>query len=250
MRELYREWGGGTMDDFTGQVVMVTGGTGNLGGPVARAFVAAGARVVVVDRNPEKQRELFPDWVDSPDVWLAAPVDVTDEKAGAEVVAQTVARFARLDVLVNTVGGYRAGKPVHEMDLATWDAMMNLNARSTLVMCKAAIPVMLGQGRGRIVNVAARAGLAGSANHAAYAASKAAVMRITESMAAEVREKGINVNCILPSTIDSPDNRAAMPKADTRKWVQPESMAEVVLYLSSSAARDIHGVALPVYGLG
>ena len=238
------------MGDFAGQVVMVTGGTGNLGGPVARAFAAAGAKIVVVDRNSEKQREFFADWVDSPDVWLAAPVDVTDEQAGAAVVAQTVARFGRLDVLVNTVGGYRAGKPVHEMDLATWDAMMNLNARSTLVMCKAAISVMLGQGSGKIVNVAARAGLAGSANHAAYAASKAAVMRITESMAAEVREKGINVNCILPSTIDSPDNRAAMPKADTRKWVQPESMAEVVLYLSSGAARDIHGVALPVYGLG
>jgi NAD(P)-dependent dehydrogenase (short-subunit alcohol dehydrogenase family) len=152
-------------------------------------------------------------------------------------------------VLVNTIGGYRAGKPVHELDLATWDLMLNLNARSTLVMCKAAIPVMLGQGRGKIINVAARSGVAGSANHAAYSASKAAVMRLTESMAAEVRERGINVNCILPSTIDSPDNREAMPKADARKWVKPESMAEVVLFLASEAARDIHGVALPVYGL-
>lgn len=238
------------MGEFVGQVVMVTGGTGNLGGPVARAFAATGAKVVVVDRNAEKQRELFPDWVDSPDVWLAAPVDVTNEAEAAAVVAQAVARFGRLDVLVNTVGGYRAGKPVHELDLATWDLMMNLNARSTLVMCKAAISVMLTQGRGKIVNVAARAGLAGSANHAAYAAAKAAVIRLTESMAAEVREQGINVNCILPSTIDSPDNRAAMPKADTRKWVQPEAMAATILFLASAAAHDLHGVALPVYGLG
>ena len=238
------------MAEFAGQVVMVTGGTGNLGGPVARAFAAAGAKVVVVDRNPEKQRTIFPEWVDSPDHWLAAPVDVTNEQEGADTVAQAVARFGRLDVLVNTVGGYRAGKPVHEMDLATWDLMMNLNARATLVMCKAAIPTMLAQGSGKIVNVAARAALAGSANHAAYSAAKAAIVRLTESMAAEVRAQGLNVNCVLPSTIDTPDNREAMPKADPRKWVKPESMAEVILFLASAAARDVHGASLPVYGLG
>jgi NAD(P)-dependent dehydrogenase (short-subunit alcohol dehydrogenase family) len=128
--------------------------------------------------------------------------------------------------------------------------MLDLNARSTLVMCKAAIPTMLSQGSGKIVNVAARAGLAGSANHAAYSAAKAAVMRLTESIAAEVREKGLNVNCVLPGTIDTPDNRAAMPKADTNKWVKPESLADVILFLASNAARYIHGVSLPVYGLG
>lgn len=238
------------MEDFAGQVVMVTGGTGNLGGPVARAFAATGAKVIVVDRNPEKQRELFPDWVNSTDYWLAAPVDVMNEAEGAQTVAEAVTRFGRIDVLVNTIGGYRAGDPVHELDLATWDLMLNLNARTTLVMCKAVIPSMLNQGSGKIINVAARAALAGSTNHAAYSASKAAVMRLTESMAAELRDKGINVNCVLPGTIDTPDNRAAMPKADTRKWVTPESMAAVILFLASNAARDIHGVSLPVYGLG
>ncbi len=237
------------MADFTGQVVMVTGGTGNLGGPVARAFAAAGARVVVVDRNAQKQRDRFPEWVDAADHWLAAPVNVMDEAEGTACVTATVTRFGRLDVLVNTIGGYRAGDPVHELDLATWDLMLNLNARSTLVMCKAALRPMLAQGSGKIVNVAARAALAGSANHAAYAAAKAATVRLTESMAAEVRARGINVNCILPSTIDSPENRAAMPKADPAKWVAPESMAEVILFLASPAARDIHGAALPVYGL-
>jgi NAD(P)-dependent dehydrogenase (short-subunit alcohol dehydrogenase family) len=237
------------MADFTGQVVMVTGGTGNLGGPVARAFAAAGAKVIIVDRDAAKQRALFVDWVDSSDHWLAAPIDVMSEADGMATVQRAVEHFGRLDVLVNTIGGYRAGKPTSEIDLATWDLMLNLNARSTLIMCKAALRPMLSQGSGKIINVAARAGLAGSANHAAYSASKAAVMRLTESMAAEVRDKGINVNCILPSTIDTADNRAAMPKADTSKWVQPESMAEVVLFLASNAARDIHGVLLPVYGL-
>lgn len=237
------------MGIFDGQVVMVTGGTGNLGGPVALAFAAAGAKVVVVDRNAEKQRARFPEWVDATDYLLAAPVDVTLESDATQTVAQAVERFGRVDVLVNTVGGYRAGKPVHELDLETWDLMFNLNARSTLVMCKAVIPTMLSQGRGKIINVAARAGLAGSANHAAYSASKAAVMRLTESMAAELRDRGINVNCVLPSIIDSADNRAAMPKADTRKWVKPESLAETILFLASEAARDIHGVSMPVYGL-
>jgi NAD(P)-dependent dehydrogenase (short-subunit alcohol dehydrogenase family) len=238
------------MGEFAGQVVMVTGGTGNLGGPVARAFAEAGAKVVVVDRNAEKQQARFADWLNSPDFWLAAPVDVTQEREGMETVAQAVARFGRVDVLVNTIGGYLAGSPVHELDLETWDFMLRLNARSTLVMCKAVIPTMLSQGRGKIINVAARAGVAGTANHAAYSASKAAVMRLTESMAAEVRQRGINVNCILPSTIDTLDNREAMPKADPDKWVKPERMAEVILFLASEAASDIHGVSLPVYGLG
>ena len=229
---------------------MVTGGTGNLGGPTARAFANAGAKVIVVDRNAEKQHERFPDWVGSPNFWLAAPVNVMDASEAAQTVAQAVSRFGRLDVLVNTIGGYQAGKPVHEMDLATWDLMMDLNARSTLVMCQAVIPTQLSQGSGKIVNVAARGGLAASANHAAYSASKAAVIRLTESIAAEVRDKGINANCILPGTIDTAENREAMPKANRRKWVQPESLAEVILFLASDAARDIHGAAIPVYGLG
>jgi NAD(P)-dependent dehydrogenase (short-subunit alcohol dehydrogenase family) len=242
--------GDGLMDNFAGKVVMVTGGTGNLGGPTARAFANAGAKVVIVDRNAEKQREHFPDWIDSPNFWLAAPVDVIQPHEAAQAVAQTITRFGRIDVLVNTIGGYRAGKPVYEMDLATWDLMLNLNARSTLVMCQAVIPALLSQGGGKIVNVAARGGIAGSANHAAYSAAKAAVIRLTESIAAEVRDKGINANCILPGTIDTSDNREAMPKADRRKWVQPESLAAVILFLASDGARDIHGASVPVYGLG
>lgn len=236
--------------NFQGQVVMITGGTGNLGGPVARAFLAAGARVVVVDRDPAKQEHRFADWAGRPDVWTAAPVDVTDPTHARQTVADTLSRFGRLDVLVNTVGGYRAGQPVHELDLAVWEQMLTVNARSTLVMSQAALPVMLDQGAGAVINVAARGGLAATANHAAYAASKAAVIRLTESMAAEVRARGVRVNCVLPGTIDSPDNRTAMPNADRSKWVAPESLAAVIQFLASPAARDLHGASLPVYGLG
>lgn len=234
---------------FEGNVVIVTGGTGNLGGAVARAFAAQGAHVVLADRNAEKQRAQFPEWVDSGEHWLAAPVDVTDPVAAAQVVSQTVKRFGRVDVLVNTVGGYRAGETVDEMEIDTWDLMLTLNARSAFAMCQAVTPVMREQASGKIVSVAARAGLAGSAKHSAYAASKAAVIRLTESLSAEVKGRGINVNCVLPSIIDTPENREAMPKADVSRWVAPESLAEVILFLASHAARDVHGAALPVYGL-
>ena len=238
------------MMDFRGQVVLITGGTGNLGAPVARAFAQAGAQVALLDRDPAKQAALFPEWGASSPHLMLAPVDLLDPDATTAAVHQVVSRLGRIDVLVNTVGGYRAGKPVHEMDLAVWDLMLNLNARTTLLACRAVIPQMLAQGRGKIVNVAARAGLAGTANHAAYAASKAAVIRLTESLSAELKARGINVNCVLPGTIDTADNRAAMPNADRSLWVAPESLAEVIGFLASEAARDVHGVALPVYGLG
>ena len=147
-------------------------------------------------------------------------------------------------MLVNTVGGYRAGAPLHETDIETWDFMLKLNARSIFIASKKVIPHMLDQGSGKIVNLAARPGLAGQAGMAAYSASKAAVVRLTESMAAELKAQGINVNCIIPGTIDTLPNREAMPDADFSAWVTPESLANVILFLCSHAARDIHGAAV------
>jgi NAD(P)-dependent dehydrogenase (short-subunit alcohol dehydrogenase family) len=126
--------------------------------------------------------------------------------------------------------------------------MMDLNARSAFITSQAVIPQMLKQGSGAIIHIAARPGLAGRANMAAYSASKSAVIRLTESMAAEYKEAGIRVNCIIPGTIDTPQNRRDMPDAETSKWVEPESLAEVILFLASQAARDINGAAIPVYG--
>jgi NAD(P)-dependent dehydrogenase (short-subunit alcohol dehydrogenase family) len=153
-----------------------------------------------------------------------------------------------LDVLVNTVGGFRAGTPVHETPVETWDSMMSLNARTAFVVSQAVVPLMMGQGRGVIIHIGARPGLKGAANAAAYSASKAAVIRLTESLSAELRDSGINVNCIVPGTIDTPQNREAMPNADPRRWVAPDSLADVILFLASPAARDIHGATIPVYG--
>jgi len=126
--------------------------------------------------------------------------------------------------------------------------MLGLNARSVINVARAVVPGMIAAGNGKIVNIAALAGLAGKADMGAYSASKAAVIRLTESMSAELRDKGINVNCIMPSIIDTPQNRAAMPKADPGRWVTPQALAEVVMFLASDAASAIHGAAIPVTG--
>jgi NAD(P)-dependent dehydrogenase (short-subunit alcohol dehydrogenase family) len=236
--------------DFSDQVVAITGAAGNLGIATARAFQTANARLVLLDRAAERLPQLFPELAASSNHYLATGVDVNDADAVARVVTQTLARFGRVDALINTAGGYRAGTPLHETPLGDWDFLLNLNARSVFNVCRAFIPPMLKQDAGKIVNIASRGGLAGEANAAIYSASKSVVIRLTESLAAELKGHGINVNCILPGLIDTPPNRAAMPKADFSKWVTPETLAAVILFLCSQAAAAIHGAALPVYGRG
>jgi NAD(P)-dependent dehydrogenase (short-subunit alcohol dehydrogenase family) len=141
------------------------------------------------------------------------------------------------------------GDKAHELTAEKWGFMMELNAGSVLRMAHAVVPHMLAAGGGRIVNIGAYSALSGKAEMAAYIASKSAVIRLTESMAAELRGHNINVNCVLPSIIDTPQNRAAMPKADPAKWVAPAALADVLVFLCSPAARAIHGAAIPVVGL-
>ena len=238
------------MYELTERVAIVTGAAGNLGRAVARTLQAAGAKLVLVDRAPDRLPELFPDLVASPLAYLATSVNLTDASAVGAMVDEALKRFGRIDVLVNTAGGWRGGTPVHETPLETWDFLMNLNVRTMLIISSAVIPVMLKQESGKIISVAARAGLSGSSKGGAYSAAKSAVLRLTESMAAELKSSGINVNCVMPSTIDTPQNRADMPKADASRWVKPEALADVILFLASDAARAVHGAAIPVYGRG
>jgi NAD(P)-dependent dehydrogenase (short-subunit alcohol dehydrogenase family) len=234
------------MFDFSNRVVIVTGAAGNLGSAVARAFLSAGAKLTLVDRAADRLQRIYPDMADSPDYFFANSVDLTDADVVQTMVDETFKHFGQIDVLVNTAGGYRAGKPVHETPLETWDFMFNLNARSAFLASRAVAPHMLQQGYGKIINVAARAALSGRANMAAYSVSKSAVVRLTESMAAELKGAGINVNCLLPSTIDTPANRQAMPNADHSRWVKPEAVADVILFLASDSARPLHGAAIPI----
>jgi NAD(P)-dependent dehydrogenase (short-subunit alcohol dehydrogenase family) len=233
---------------FADRVALVTGASGALGSVVARRLLAAGARLVLPDRDPEKLRASFPEM--DGEIVLTQACDVTDPGSVAALVRAGEERFGRIDLLCNIAGGFRGGSPVHATEIATWDFLMSLNARSVFLVCRAAAPALLRAGGGRIVNVASRGALAGDAGVAAYSASKAAVLRLTESLSAELKEKGVRVNAVLPGTIDTAANRAAMPDADTGRWVEADALADVILFLLSDAARAIHGAALPVYGLG
>jgi len=230
-------------------VVLITGATGEFGPYVARAFAQAGARLAPTARKLDQAQTLLTDLELGDDRGLPAVVDVTQAGSVSAWVEAVLAKWGRVDVLVNVAGGYKPGALLHETDETALDFLFNLNARSAFLTCRAVVPHMLAQGSGKIVNIGAKQALQAPRKGAAYAISKAAVLRLTEALSAEVREQGINVNAIIPSTIDTPANRSAQPNADPSKWVAPEDLAAVVVFLASDAARAIHGAAIPIYGL-
>lgn len=232
--------------DFTNQTVVLTGAAGNLGRAVAGAFADRDANLVLVDLRQETLAERFGG---EGDRRLFVAADVLQQSKAQEVVARAIKRFRRIDVLCNVAGGFRMGEAVHETSDEAWSFLFDINVRSVLNMVRAVVPAMLEQGEGKIINIGARAGCRGAANMAAYCASKAVVIRLTESMAAELRERNINVNCVLPTTLDTPQNRADMPDVDPAAWVAPGDLAQTIVFLASPAARAIHGAALPVVGL-
>lgn len=236
-----------TTDDFTGRTVMITGAAGHLGRAVAAAFAERGASLVLVDRTREALEKAFGG---EDERRLFVPTNLLEPREVEAAAAEALLRFEHLDVLCNIAGGFRMGEAVHETSDATWDFLFDLNARTLLHACRAVVPHLIERGRGAVVNVGAFSALKGAANTGAYVASKAAVIRLTESMSLELRELGINVNCVLPTTLDTPDNRAAMPDADPSRWVAPADLAAVIVFLASDAARAVHGAAVPVTGLG
>lgn len=231
------------MFDFSEQVVLVAGASGNLGSAVAAAFYQAGARLVLGERHAEPLQAQY----DGDPRVLVVPVDLLKPDQVETVVYAAVEKFGRLDVLANTVGGFRTS-PLQDTDPEQWDFMFNLNLKSAYLLSRAVVLQMLEQGGGRIVHVSARAGLKGGARQAAYSASKSGLIRLVESLSSEVKDRGITVNCVLPGTIDTPENRQEMPKADHSKWVPPQAIADVILFLASDAARAVTGAAIPVYG--
>lgn len=209
-------------------------------------FTAAGARVAVLDVSDDVLARAFPTPSESHSY---VSCDLTNRESTADAIGRVLREFDRIDVLANTAGGFLMGDSVHETSDKTWDFLFDLNTRSILNTSAAVVPGMIGQGAGKIINVAARAGNAGAALMGPYTASKAAVMRLTESMALELREQGINVNAVMPSLIDTPRNRSDMPDADFSKWVHPLDIASVIGFLASDAAAAVHGACIPVDGL-
>src|SRR6266481_1533659 len=218
---------------FDGKVVLVAGGTGGLGRAVSLAFLEQDAKVVVTYRGHEGFNALKTAAGKAGSELEGFSVDVTDEAAVRQLVEKIVAKYRRLDAMVNTVGGYAGGTKLWELETKVFDQMLALNLRSGYALLRAAVRAMLKEGHGAIVNVAAKAAIDHAAGAAAYAASKGSEIR---------------VNTILPSIIDTEANRKAMPKADLAKWPKPEDIARVILFLCSDDARVIHGAAIPVYG--
>jgi NAD(P)-dependent dehydrogenase (short-subunit alcohol dehydrogenase family) len=231
---------------FEQRTVMVTGATGNLGRAVAASFSSLGAQLALIGRSADLLGKTFGD--EGPRR-LFLPTDLLDTVAVEASFATAVERFGRIDALCNLAGGFRMGEAVHETADKTWDLMWDLNVRTLLNMVRVGVPHMIASGGGRIVNVGAYSAQKGLAQMAAYCAAKSDVIRITESMAAELREKNINVNCVLPTILDTPENRAAMPGADASKWVAPQDLASVIVFLASESAHAIHGASVPVTGL-
>lgn len=236
------------MQNFNGQVALITGAAGNLGAATAQAFAQAGATLILVDLKSAGLAATQAALKNILGNHLLLPTNLIDPDSVANMQRQALNHFQHIDILVNIAGGFTMGPLLHETTDQDWDFMFNINTRSVFNCCRAIIPAMLQQNNGAIINIAARAALTGQARMAPYCASKAAVVTLTESLAAEHKTAGIRVNCILPSIIDTPQNRAAMPEIDPTNWVTTDALANIILFLASDAANCITGAAIPVYG--
>jgi NAD(P)-dependent dehydrogenase (short-subunit alcohol dehydrogenase family) len=225
------------------QIVLITGAKGGLGAHVTQAFLESRAQVIGASRQIAAADFPLPNFT-------PMPADLTKPEDANQLAAAIIARFQKIDVLVHVAGGFAGGSPIHETDDATWDGMMDLNVRAAFHILRAVIPPMRLEKRGRIIAIGSRAGVEPSANIAAYAASKAALVSLVKTAALENKNAGITANVILPGTIDTEANRKSDPAGNRSKWVSPEKLAALAFYLASDAAAEITGAAIPVYGAG
>jgi NAD(P)-dependent dehydrogenase (short-subunit alcohol dehydrogenase family) len=232
--------------DFSNRTVLVTGGTGALGRAITSAFIRCNAEVIssyVVEKEIEQLK------TETRSAVQLIKADVTKEEEVKRLVSNIISKYGHIHILANVVGGYFGGKSVSELDEKEWDLMITMNLKTAFLISKHVIPQMILSKYGRAVHVSSRTGLRSTGYDSAYAASKSGLIRLVESLAEETKESNINVNCIMPSILDTEANRKAMPTADFSKWVKPEDLANVVLFLCSEDARVITGAAIPTYGV-
>lgn len=215
-----------------GRVALISGVSGGLGGAVTRAFARAGFSVAGVARGAGN-------FIDA---------DLTRPEGARLAVEAALRQAGRIDVLAHLMGGFAGGHPVEATDDETWQRMLDLNLNAAFYLCRAVLPTMKAAGWGRILTIGARTAVEPAANFAAYGVAKAALMALTRTMALEGRAHGITANTVLPSTIDTPANRAAMPQADHSRWVKPQAIADLLVWLASEGAGDISGAVVPIYG--
>ena len=229
-------------------VALITGGTGGLGGAVTRAYLDQGCSVAVtyiIDAEAEQTQRTFPE---IGELLFLDKVDVSDAVAVAKLVEAVLARQGRIDYLINLVGVWSGGPPVWETSDEDFERMLTMNLRTAFVCCRAVLPGMIERNFGRIVSISSRTARQVASGQAPYAIGKMGIITLTETLALELRDYDINVNCVLPSVIDTPANRQAMPQADFSRWVRPRQLAAVITWLTSPDASAVTGAAIPVYG--
>ena len=235
-------------DTLNGRVVWITGATGALGAAVTRAFAQTEACLALTGRSADKLRQLAAETGLPAERVFVVAADVTQADEVGESATAVAEHWGRVDVLLNTVGGWAGGQLVAETPVEAWDRMLALNLHSAFLLSRAVLPYMLQAGWGRIVHVSSKTAVTPRAEVVGYAVSKMGVIRLTEVIAAEVKGSGVTANVILPSVIDTPANRASMSKADPSKWVPPQRIAETMRFLCSDAAASINGASIAMYG--
>lgn len=230
------------------RVVLIAGATGALGSAVTREFARTEARLVLVGQARPGLDRLMSEMDLTQERALSIPADVTRSDPVNRLIEAAVERFGGVDVLLNTVGGWSGGTTVEETSEEEWERMMALNLHSAFLLSRAVLPAMLKAGWGRIVHISSKAALDPRPKQAAYIVSKMGLIALTEAIATEVKGTGVTANVILPSIIDTPANRAAMPKADPSRWVSPERIAATMRFLCSDDAASINGARIPLYG--
>lgn len=232
----------------SGRVVLITGASGGLAPAVIKTFAQEGSRLVLTARRQEQLTQTASDLKLNMQTTRLIPADLTDAAAVTKLVTQVRDEFGRLDVVAHLTGGYSGGVPVPEVDPQQWHMMLSLNLTSAFLVARAVLPGMLERGYGKLVFVSSRFATHPTANFAEYTVSKSGLESLVGVLVQETYQKGVNVNAIAPSIIDTPTNRGFMPNADFSQWVTPESLAGIIQFLASDAARDIHGAIVPVYG--
>ena len=226
---------------LTDKVVLITGANGGLGTAVTRAFLDAGAKVAGVAKKIQNSDFPHPNF-------LATSAELGSSDAARAVVAATIAKWGRIDVLAHLVGGFAGGKSVADTDDATLEEMLGVNLRAAFHVFRAVLPDMRTRGAGRILAIGSRTALDPQPMVGAYSASKAALVSLVQTIALENKDRGISANVILPGTMDTPANRAAMPGADPAKWVRPAQVASLLVHLASDEASQISGAVIPILG--
>jgi NAD(P)-dependent dehydrogenase (short-subunit alcohol dehydrogenase family) len=235
---------------LNGKVAIITGATGSLGRVVVKTLLDQGATVFTTYRSEDKQNKLDEFVREVGSKLTSVQADVTSESSVQALFQKVIDKHGRVDILLNLVGAHTGGSEIANTKESDWDYMMDVNLKSAFLCSKTALPIMIGQNYGKIVSVSARTAAEKRfrSKSGAYAVSKAGIIVLTETIAEEVKKYDINVNCIMPSTIDTPGNRRSFPDGDFSKWVKPEQIAKVILFLVSDDSKTISGASVPVYG--